>query len=613
MSNLDKGTWLVTQLDQIIATFHLPLVEPLGLPAGQPIESYINLNSDMVRILEEAPYELAYQSLDNNRGQVILQSEKARKKLRRKKRRQVWFNKKSLSSSLLVHHVTADPVSRSGIDTAAVVAEIASGERFHVDADTRFTTGNSLPDHIQERIREAAESGIGEVTVIEAAVPLRLIGEVSTIEELISDDAYLEGNADTDLNIELWPLVEYDPDTLKRRLYSALEVALKDVRNVQKSYYAITRHPITLVNKERLPHGLPITLRQLRDVGVPDRTRQVVMEVNRNLWSLMRPRTLSQEQIRDMVRMRGRVDRGTFSSHLDLYREADVALYRQGDTRSGVLFWALSAESLLDELLFHLYWEEKMTPETAADRWINGLETRVKREYASRLGGSWDLTTNGPLMQWNKGVAEVRHRIVHAGYVPTLQEAQGARHAINSLCDFVCNRLTTSSTLARYPRTAISLVGRAGLKSRGVYSRRLRELLKDADEPSWDDTFARWRQAMSRLRTEQVGQRRQPDAERSSLLAVFHPDGNIKWCLHDYEANLATPIVFDVSKLPIAQQRNIKKLHAEYIENGKKMPESLAIYGFDTTTISINNDWREEYHYVPLAEVMVDRSDFQQT
>jgi hypothetical protein len=613
MTDLNEGTWLVTQLDQIVATFYLPLVEPLGLPGGQPIESFLHLDADMVRILEETPYELAYQSLEDGRQSVILQNKRARKKLKRKGRRQIWFNKKALSSSLLVHHVTADPLSRSGIDAAALVANLASGERFQVDPDTRFTVGDQQADDIQERIREAAELGVGEVTVIEAAVPLRLIGPVPSLEDPISDDGYVSGNMIEDLDLGVWPLTEPDASVLRNRLYSALAVALKDLRNIQKSYYAVTRHPITLVNKERLPHGLPITLRRLRDVGVPENTQQFFMEVNRNLWSLMRPPSLSQEQIANLQGVRYQVDSGPFSSYLDLYREADAALNRQGDSRSGVLFWALSAESLLDELLFHLFWEEEMTPEMATDRWVNGLETRVKGEYASRLGGSWDLTMDGPLLQWNNKVAEVRHRIVHAGYVPSSQEAHDAHAAMESLFNFICDRLTTPRILVRYPRTAISLIGRAELESRGIYSRRLRELQEDSDEPGWNDTFTRWRLSMSRLRTDKVSGPRQPDAARSTLLAVFHSDGNIKWCLHDYKLHLATAVMFDSRKLTIKQQKSIKKLQAEYVERGMKSPESVAIYGFDTTSIVIENDWKEEYHLVPMAEVMVNRTDLHQS
>jgi hypothetical protein len=613
MRDLDEGQWLVTQLDQFIATFYLPLPEPLGLENGQHFETYLPPNNEAIRILAESNLDLAYQSLDDGPNQrLIVQS--ANERQRPTDKPEIWYNKYTLSTSLLIHEVAADPFARSGIDAALVVAKATAGQRFELREQLTTLAHRSIS--VEERISEAAIEGVGAVTVVEAAVPLRLIGGLPDLDDVLRDEEYVLGNAPVDTLLDLWPFIdsgttEVPLTDLLPRLHSALAVAIKDVRAIQKAYYAVTRHPVTALTQNRLPHLVPLVLRRLRDVGDSDRTHIGAIEVNRNVWSLMRPVRLSAEQMSDLNAARSQVDSGAFNSYLDLYRDADSAMRQQGDTRSAALLFALSAESLLDEVLLHLKWEEAQTPEQAAASWIDGLDTRVKREYSSRLGGPWDPKGAGTIGLWTRHVADLRNRIVHGAYIPSSAEAQLARETVDSLLKFLGDQLASQPVLRKYPRTALALLGNAGLERRGAYSRRLRELQDSHTEPIWADTFRRWKEAHSRVRRDSAGSERRPDRSRSFLLSVMHPDGTTSWCLHDPDAHLAAQVNLDVDRLPPEQRASVEQVRSRYLAEEQVEAASIALLDQPTGVTQIG-EWREEYHSVPLAGVMVDKSDFSQ-
>jgi len=285
-------------------------------------------------------------------------------------------------------------------------------------------------------------------------------------------------------------------------------------------------------------------------------------------------------------------------------------MQRHGDTRLAALLSALAAESLLDELLMHLKWEEAATPERAADSWINGLVTRIKREYPSRLGGNWDFGGEGPIGRWNLHVAELRHRIVHGGYVPTEEEASRAYASINALVEFLVDRLATDQCLRKYPRTALTLAGETGLTRRGRYTQWLRELQKNEDEPPWRETFRRWRDTHSRLRRDVATEERWRSATPSHLVAVLHSAGDLRWVVHDYGRHLAAEVAFDERLLGDGHRQSLAKFVSEFSASARDYPASLAILDFDLSRLTPTALWREEYHHIPMAEVMVDKSDF---
>ncbi|WP_146044444.1 hypothetical protein [Amycolatopsis sp. BJA-103] len=613
MNPLDEGVWLVSNERQIIATFYLPLPEPLALASGTQIPTYLRFYRDSIEILNNANIDLLFQSLEISPGMAILETAEQRRLHRSSHGRENWSNKAWLSSSILIHQVASDLIARTGLDAVAAAAEATSSGKFNID-EVELSTIRPLSSELRAHLADAAKIGVGTITVAEIAVPTRIIGGQLEFENMVSSEPHIHGSEDPNTQSDTWDFIDgrsisaQDPK-LAHRLYSALAVAVKDLRDLQKAYHAVMRAPISLVARERLPQVLPVILRQHQDIGNPTNSTKTLIEVNRNLWPLILPPLMKEEKLKSLNHARSKVNSGAFSAYLDLHREADAALYRQGDTRLGSLLWALSAESLLDELLLHSKWEEKMTPEEAANSWINGLDTRIKREYSSRFGGSWDTSKPGPIRAWSTRVADLRNRIVHGAYIPTALEAQLAGEAVTSLTTFLCDRLSSQNTLRRLPRTALALAAESGLRRRNAFTKSILALQQDRSEPPWDETFKRWRNATSRIRRDSSTSKREPIIENATLLAVVHSNGEIKWCAHDYTNHLAAPMAYPRDLINKAQLEALESIRREYVSHGYNYPISHEI-SYDGELPAPVGNWVEEYHLVPLAGVMVDKSDY---
>lgn len=390
-------------------------------------------------------------------------------------------------------------------------------------------------------------------------------------------------------------------------------MAIADVRDLQSAYAAVTRAPITLVTYELLPPVVPIGFRQLRDIGTADTAVVVSSPTHKNLWSWLAPADLTSEQYEMFGHVRSRTDTMAFAGHLDLYREADVARKRDGDTRAAAIYAGLSAEAMLDELLLHLMWEEALTPEDAATAWRDGLLSRVKRDYTNRLGGDWDITSAGAIGNWSRNCADLRHRAVHGGYLPSYAEIDASITALNGLLSYVCDRLCLPARLRHYPRTALALAGPPGLRRRSQYSRRLVELQADPSEPNWDVTFARWKEVFRRVRRQSQGIARTPDASASELIAVARPSGTKYYCLSHPQTGLAIEVEVD----PLAREEaGSLQVVAEWLEQVdvtgyQQGGLSFGVPNPDLSRISFQGDWVEAYHLLPLGSVMVDKSDLQ--
>ncbi|KPI02418.1 hypothetical protein OV450_4668 [Actinobacteria bacterium OV450] len=129
-----------------------------------------------------------------------------------------------------------------------------------------------------------------------------------------------------------------------------------------------------------------------------------------------------------------------------------------------------------------------------------GLATRVKTQYAPRLGGEWDPRRPGTLHDWTHAVAAVRNRVVHRGYRPTYRETETALAAADALLGFIKSRL--AQRVARYPRTALLTLGEPGLRRLGGWSRASAYLDDPQQVPDlWFAEFTAWREAVdARLR-----------------------------------------------------------------------------------------------------------------
>jgi hypothetical protein len=175
-------------------------------------------------------------------------------------------------------------------------------------------------------------------------------------------------------------------------------------------------------------------------------------------------------------------------TYLRLSRRASSAV-ASGDYAVAVLMAAASGEVLLNIVLRGMMIEEGKGDELAA--MFNpkaSLTDRLRGQYAPRLGGSWHLDTwKSAPGHFEQSARWIRHRVIHAGHSPTMDEAVEAVHGTELLEAFLKERLVAKFHV--YPKTALSLLGREGLAKRGALSRRTKQTI-DQITPSIDAFWA---------------------------------------------------------------------------------------------------------------------------
>ncbi len=410
--------------------------------------------------------------------------------------------------------------------------------------------------------------------------------------------------------VEVAVCFDYDPTDEWNRLSDAFDRGLRYVREIQRAYFISRREPFRLVTRESLPMAVPHTVRAFDvETGTVGHTTVPlgVYLLNESIVREARPPELDDESAEAFGHAwRAETARSAFTGYLDFRREAQVALDHDGAYRAAALFIATACEVLLDELLGHLLWEDKVRPEDAATIFDSWLVARVKQQYHPRLGGQWSLDRSGPLRNWHTLVAGLRNRVVHSGYEPTLGEARAAIGAATALESHLSDAVAARAR--KYPRTALILPGADGLRRRRLWTRALDRLLDDPAEVSWQQTFTRWRTALQRHRADSplwVA----PSARRAVVLLVVRTDGSTYWVIHDRAAEMAAIVrPEDVAGLSDQQRQTTDELVRFVTETENRDPVSIAFAGA-TAPGPATTEWLPQYRLVPLAGVMVDGSD----
>ena len=114
---------------------------------------------------------------------------------------------------------------------------------------------------------------------------------------------------------------------------------------------------------------------------------------------------------------------------------------------------------MLDTALAGMLCEEGKSVLEAAQVWAQSMSitARVKRQYASRLGGNWTLDGLGPIAQWRRCILDVRNGVLHAGRFPTSREVKLAGDAVPVINSFLTGRLVAN--WREYPKTMAVLAG----------------------------------------------------------------------------------------------------------------------------------------------------------
>lgn len=184
--------------------------------------------------------------------------------------------------------------------------------------------------------------------------------------------------------------------------------------------------------------------------------------------------------------------------------EAEIEVLTNGRARESVVQSGIAAEVLLGALLGLTMWEEhergELTTEAAAEVFGLPLATRIKTQYSQRLGGKWFADTD-PIRGWQTDIANVRHRVVHAGYEPDTGQAYAARDALQALERFIGDRLAVK--WKTYPRTAWLFLGTTGFREHGRNKLRQAEAWADAEgglaAAKWIRAYQEWREQVNTL------------------------------------------------------------------------------------------------------------------
>jgi hypothetical protein len=402
--------------------------------------------------------------------------------------------------------------------------------------------------------------------------------------------------------------LEDETDDAASRVSDAFDLGLSCLRQFQHAYHIVRRDPIRISARESLPPIIPHAVRALYDDH--GNSRPFKVELSMFLTNMNIRGEVSEWGESDGHVLQTAIDhqyeRGAFHLFLEFTREAQVALERDGSYRAAVVFAATACEVLLDELLMHMLWEEGVRPEIAAAEFNSWLTSRVKSKYHPRLGGAWGLGDKGPVSNWSTHVAGLRNRVVHVGYDPSRDETSMALDAAESLSVYLGDLLAEKVPV--YPRTAIVLPGRHGLERRGKWTAELELLTRSKDEVPWIVTYARWRLALQRARTNNsLGV--EPSADGAWICVCVRKGGAQTWVVHDRQSGHAA-VLKDGEVVGVSGAARQALAEFSEAQAGRNMADasSVRVIGAGLAP-GVEPNWVPEYLLIPEANVMVDRTD----
>lgn len=611
MTSKNPGPWIVAHPEEVVVTFFIQMPDPIDLPDGMILPAFEQLSPATLNLLPpNLDNMFAYQqdALEFKPLRSIVGEDATTD-----------FSQIVLPTcSIQIHQAQSDALLRYQLEPSLRLAHLSASGHFTAEEKKQAMTGLWRGAPADENF--ISETDAPSFTIAECSISLRLIGTLPDfIKPPIENSAhvmqFLRYNAersDADAaSLHNWVFEDQiDPDLVNSRISEALSICIDHLRKIQKAVHILRRQPINLVTPESMPAAVPLIVRRLGTTGNNANLATVrYIAVRASTETLAAHNPLMNDELEKFGVARQQVSEAPFTIHLDLHREAHVALQRNGNTRLGALMSGISAETLLDELILYLMWEDKFTPEHAATEWREGLTNRVTSELQVRLGGPWDLNRSTPPGFWAQDVVALRNRVAHTGYEPTREEAWRALEAVNALVTFLCDRIANPNVRNKYPRTALTLVGHAGLKKRNALTKRLRNLQENSMEVDWQSTFSMWHATWLRCRQDRNGVERSPDPSRSSLLLVVNNDGRKLWVLHDYFVAMAIEVIVDETQISPEARLSMHLMINQYRESGMRERISFLVEELQYSSFVPGSEWVEQYHLVPLTDVMMDGSD----
>ncbi|WP_157074961.1 hypothetical protein [Janibacter limosus] len=539
-----------------VATFFLHLPEVIAWPEGSSVRDLVKIGPRLHRNLESDAREVAHPHDDEGVRDLI--------------------NAYVLASSILLHQIPVDLAVASGLD--ATMAAVKMG------VPTTLKDINDRP--ADDSTRDMVPSGY--VTIAEVAIPLQVRAAIMAADRL-EEGFVLPG-----------------PEDARALIEPALDAAVAVVAKFQADYHSVTRQPLTILTRELLPSLVPYVLRAFSEIPGGEATEVCLFLVNGTISRISEVPELAPEKVEAVHVASGQNQ--AVRAYLDLHRQGAVALQR-GNYREAAVMFSTASEALLNIVLCHMRWEEGLTPEESAADWPDGLVTRVKTQFSKRLGGDWNVSGRGAVGAWARDVAAVRHRVVHAGYLPSRSEAERSMVALEELLTFLGDRLVYGRNLREYPRTASELLTEGGLRRRDRYPNWLEKMQMDPTEPLWHKCFGEWYSVHLRLLADK-DRPRISDESRSELLCVYLSAEDYRWILRDpvtLQAAEVHAVIPSPADDPVATFRKLRELPGGDDPN---YPISIGCERVEGVEVSRFGPWVEQYHLCPMFGVMWDGSDF---
>jgi hypothetical protein len=182
---------------------------------------------------------------------------------------------------------------------------------------------------------------------------------------------------------------------------------------------------------------------------------------------------------------------------MSLQADLNSAFACEGNYRGTVLLAHSSSEVLLDTALMGMLYEEGRSPADSLTVFAKPLKTRLLTEYHKRLRGTWDTGGTHPVAVWLRDLLLLRHRVAHAGYSPSSEEAEAARNAHFALGTHLRDRLAIN--VKKYPLTAGMLVTRGGFDRRNMRSKSVDAALRTNGDETLGK-FLAWHAELIRVR-----------------------------------------------------------------------------------------------------------------
>ena len=180
-------------------------------------------------------------------------------------------------------------------------------------------------------------------------------------------------------------------------------------------------------------------------------------------------------------------------------RRAQRSFYVDADY-SVCVIWAYAwIETLCDGLLMVSAWEAERDVEEVATWFDVGFVKRVKTHFPKLFGGRWRPDDSASLFgNWERTVAQMRHRIIHANHRASEKDATRALDACGDLEAYAKKRLAQKRH--KHPRTALIFLGRPGLERRQAFDSHMAEVFEQAaHEPLWLASYADYAAEVDRL------------------------------------------------------------------------------------------------------------------